>query len=126
MIAFPRSAIPVAFVLRAFSGYRNSYYTQLGGVRMLEAIRLDYFRKLQVVPLSFLQSKSSGDLLSRGMSDTAQLQFTARLQRTGDWCRITPGAPPAYPGYVAGSAGSDNSTPVRRRIVGSTPISVCA
>ncbi len=70
------SAIPVAFVLRAFSGYRNSYYTQLGGVRMLEAIRLDYFRKLQVVPLSFLQSKSSGDLLSRGMSDTAQLQFT--------------------------------------------------
>lgn len=70
------TAIPVAFLLRAFSGYRNSYYTQLAGVRMLEAIRLDYFRKLQVVPLSFLQSKSSGDLLSRGMADTAQLQFT--------------------------------------------------
>ena len=70
------AAIPVAFLLRALSGYLNSFYTQLAGVRMLEAIRLDYFRKLQVVPLSFLQSKSSGDLLSRGMSDTAQLQFT--------------------------------------------------
>ncbi len=70
------AAIPVAFLLRAFSGYRNSYYTQLAGVRILEALRLDYFTKLQHVPLSFLQNRASGDLLSRGLADTAQLQFT--------------------------------------------------
>ena len=72
-------AIPLAFLLRAISSYLSSYYTQLAGVHILEAIRLDYFRKLQVLPLSFLQSKSSGDLLSRGLADTAQLQFTLTL-----------------------------------------------
>jgi subfamily B ATP-binding cassette protein MsbA len=73
------AAIPLAFFLRAFSSYRNSYYTQLAGVRILEAVRLDYFRKLQMLPLSFLQNKSTGDLISRGLSDTAQLQSTLTL-----------------------------------------------
>lgn len=72
-------AIPAAFGLRSFSSYRNSYYTQLAGVRILEAIRLDYFRKLQILPLSFVHNKSTGDLISRGLTDTAQLQFTLTL-----------------------------------------------
>ena len=70
------ATIPIAFLLRAISGYLNSYYLQLSGVKMLEAIRLDYFRKLQRLPLSFVQGKASGDLISRGMSDTGQLQNT--------------------------------------------------
>jgi subfamily B ATP-binding cassette protein MsbA len=70
------AAIPVAFFIRALSGYLNSYYVQHAGIRILEAIRADYFRKLQVLPLSFVQSKSSGDLIARGMSDTSQLQNT--------------------------------------------------
>ena len=73
------ASVPVLFLLRAVSGYLNSYYVQLTGVRILEAVRLDYFRKLQWLPLSFLQRKSSGDLISRGMADTAQLQFTISL-----------------------------------------------
>jgi ATP-binding cassette, subfamily B, bacterial MsbA len=73
------ASVPVLFLLRAVSGFLNSYYVQLTGVRILEAVRLDYFRKLQVLPLSFLQRKSSGDLISRGMADTAQLQFTLSL-----------------------------------------------
>jgi subfamily B ATP-binding cassette protein MsbA len=68
--------IPVAFFIRALSGYLNSYLMQYAGVRILENIRLDYFRKLQALPLSFVQGKSSGDLISRGMSDTGQLQMT--------------------------------------------------
>ena len=71
--------VPMIFLLRAVSGYLNSYYVQLTGQRILEGIRLDYFRKLQLLPLSFLQRKSSGDLVSRGTSDTAQLQFTLSL-----------------------------------------------
>jgi subfamily B ATP-binding cassette protein MsbA len=73
------AAIPLAFFLRAFSGYRNGYYTQVAGVRILEALRLDYFSKLQTLPLSFLQNKSTGDLISRGLADTAQLQSTLSL-----------------------------------------------
>ena len=43
---------------------------------MLEALRLDFFRKLQVLPLSFFQRNSTGDLLSRGLADANQLQNT--------------------------------------------------
>ena len=70
------AAIPAAFLLRALSGYLNSYFIQHAGIRVLEAIRADYFRKLQVLPLSFVQSKSTGDLIARGMTDTSQLQST--------------------------------------------------
>jgi subfamily B ATP-binding cassette protein MsbA len=73
------ASVPVLFLLRAVSGYLNSYYVQLTGVRVLEAVRLDYFRKLQFLPLSYLQRKASGDLVSRGLADTAQLQFTLSL-----------------------------------------------
>ena len=43
---------------------------------MLEAIRLDFFRKLQILPLSFFQKNATGDLLSRGLADANQLQVT--------------------------------------------------
>ncbi|MBI2513782.1 MAG: ABC transporter ATP-binding protein [Opitutae bacterium] len=75
-VALIAACIPMVFLLRAVSGYLNSYYTQYAGVRILESIRVDYFRKLQVLPLSFVQSKRTGDLISRGLADTAQLQFT--------------------------------------------------
>ena len=71
--------IPFIFTLRAASGYLNGYFTQFAGVRVLEALRLDYFRKLQALPLSFVQGKQTGDLMSRGLADTQQLQFTLTL-----------------------------------------------
>ena len=78
-VAMVAACIPLAFLLRAITGYLNSYYTQLTGVQILEAIRLDYFRKLQVLPLSFVQNRQVGDLISRGLSDTAQLQQAITL-----------------------------------------------
>jgi ATP-binding cassette, subfamily B, bacterial MsbA len=68
--------LPAVFVVRGIAGYLNSYLIQLAGVRVLEALRLDYFRKLQVLPLSFIQRQTTGDLISRGLSDANQLQFT--------------------------------------------------
>jgi subfamily B ATP-binding cassette protein MsbA len=73
------ATVPMLFLLRAVSSFLNSYYVQLTGVRILEAVRLDYFRKLQILPLSFIQRESSGDLLSRGIADSAQLQTTLTL-----------------------------------------------
>ncbi|WP_438479617.1 ABC transporter ATP-binding protein [Oleiharenicola lentus] len=73
------ACVPVLFLLRAVSGFLNSYYVQLTGMRVLESVRLDYFKKLQVLPLSYLQRQSSGDLVSRGLADTSQLQFTLSL-----------------------------------------------
>lgn len=68
--------IPVVFVVRGVATYLNTYFIQLVGTRVLEAIRLDFFRKLQILPLSFFQKNSTGDLLSRGLADANQLQVT--------------------------------------------------
>jgi ATP-binding cassette, subfamily B, bacterial MsbA len=73
------ACIPTVFLLRAVAGYLNSYYTQFAGVRILEAIRTDYFARLQHLPLSFVQGRQSGDLLSRGLADAQQLQFTLTM-----------------------------------------------
>jgi subfamily B ATP-binding cassette protein MsbA len=78
-VALVAAYIPAIFALRALSGYLNGYFTQFAGVRVLEALRLDYFRKLQVLPLSFVQTRPTGDLMSRGLADTQQLQFTLTL-----------------------------------------------
>jgi len=78
-LALIASAIPAVFLIRAFSGFGNSYFTQLAGTRILEAMRVEYFDRLQRLPLAFLQNRASGDLLSRGLADTAQLQYTLTL-----------------------------------------------
>jgi subfamily B ATP-binding cassette protein MsbA len=78
-IALVAAYIPFIFAVRALSGYLNSYFTQFAGVRVLEALRGDYFRQLQVLPLSFVHGKQTGDLMSRGLADTQQLQFTLTL-----------------------------------------------
>ncbi|MCC6415275.1 MAG: ABC transporter ATP-binding protein, partial [Opitutaceae bacterium] len=68
--------IPVIFFIRGVAGFLNSYLIQMAGVRVLEALRFDYFRKLQFLPLAFIQRQTSGDLISRGIADTNQLQFS--------------------------------------------------
>ncbi len=68
--------LPVIFTVRGAAGYFNSYLIQFCGTRVLESIRTDYFRKLQQLPLAFFQRISTGDLITRGLGDTAQLQNT--------------------------------------------------
>lgn len=70
------SWLPAIFVIRGVAGFINSYLIQFSGVKVLEAIRFDFFRKLQFLPLSFIQRQTSGDLISRGIADTNQLQFS--------------------------------------------------
>ncbi|HXC02307.1 MAG TPA: ABC transporter transmembrane domain-containing protein, partial [Opitutaceae bacterium] len=54
--------LPVVFIVRGLAGYFNNYLIQFAGVRILEAIRFDYFRKLQELPLAFFHRMSSGEL----------------------------------------------------------------
>ena len=70
------SLVPAVFFVRGLAGYLNGYYISLCGVRVLEQVRLDFFRKLQALPLSFFARHPTGDLISRGLADTNQLQFT--------------------------------------------------
>ncbi len=66
--------VPALFVVRGLSGYASSYLFQFIGTRTLEALRLDYFRKLQVLPLADLQKHPAGDLTSRVINDAQQVQ----------------------------------------------------
>jgi ATP-binding cassette, subfamily B, bacterial MsbA len=68
--------LPLIFIVRGVAGYLNTYLIQLSGVKILEQIRLDYFRKLQSLPLAFFHRISTGELISRGLNDTNQLQNT--------------------------------------------------
>lgn len=68
--------LPFVFAMRGIAGYANAYLIQHAGVRVLEALRLEYFEKLQRLPLAFFSRNSTGDLIARGLGDTNQLQNT--------------------------------------------------
>lgn len=71
--------LPVVFAVRGLGDYGNSYLINLCGARILEAVRLEFFTKLQALPLAFFRQRPAGDLISRGMADTNQLQNTVTM-----------------------------------------------
>jgi subfamily B ATP-binding cassette protein MsbA len=91
--------LPAVFLVRGVATYLNTYFIQVVGTRVLEAIRLDFFSKLQVLPLSFFQKSSTGDLLSRGLADANQLQVT--LTTVANEIVRSPASLIASVGYVA-------------------------
>jgi len=68
--------IPLIFLIRAISGFLNNYLMNHCGIGVLEALRVELYRKLQYLPLSFLGKNRTGDLLSRLTSDTQIVQQT--------------------------------------------------
>jgi subfamily B ATP-binding cassette protein MsbA len=68
------SWFPIVFLIRGVSGYFNTYFINYCGIRVLEKVRAQIFAKLQRLPIAFFQRNQEGDLLSRVVSDTAQLQ----------------------------------------------------
>lgn len=68
------SSVPIAFSLRAVGSFLNAYYMAYAGMHVLEQLRLAVFAKIQNLPLGFFHSNSVGDLMSRVVVDTAQLQ----------------------------------------------------
>ena len=67
-------AIPLVFLFRAGGGFLNAYLMAYCGFHVLEKLRLQAFEQLQRLPLTFFGKNSVGDLMSRVMGDTAQLQ----------------------------------------------------
>ena len=67
--------IPAVFLLRAVAAFANGYLIQYAGMRVVEAIRIDLFEKLQTLPLAFFRRNQSGDLLARLLNDTEILRM---------------------------------------------------
>lgn len=68
------SLIPLVFLVRGLSGFLNTYFINYCGLRVLEDIRMKLFYKIQNFSLIAFQEKRSGDLYSRILSDTHELQ----------------------------------------------------
>ena len=74
-VAFIALGIPALFFVRGVAGYASTYLFQFIGTRVLEALRLDFFRKLQTLPLAYLQRHPAGDFTSRAITDAQQVQY---------------------------------------------------
>ena len=68
--------LPGMFLVRAVSGFINSYLISYCGFRVLEKVRNDVFTKLQSLPISFFSQHQSGDLLARLTGDAELLRST--------------------------------------------------
>lgn len=68
--------IPLIFLIRATGTFFNQYLMSHCGIGVLEALRVELYRKLQYLPLSYLGRNRTGDLLSRLTSDTQIVQQT--------------------------------------------------
>ena len=74
VIVFACCLLPLVFVVRGVFGYINVYLVNWCGLKVLEAIRMRVFDRLQRLSLAFHQRHKEGDILTRVMGDTMQLQ----------------------------------------------------
>ena len=68
--------IPAIFFVRALTGFLNNYLMSHCGIGVLEALRVELYRKLQFLPLSYFGKNRTGDLLSRLTAVTQVVQQT--------------------------------------------------
>ena len=66
--------VPIMFAMRALGSFLNAYFIAYSGMYVLEKIRLMVFEHIQRLPLAFFQKNKVGDLMSRVLGDTSQLQ----------------------------------------------------
>ncbi|MGB0414419.1 MAG: ABC transporter ATP-binding protein [Coraliomargarita sp.] len=66
--------VPIMFLFRALGSFVNAYLIAYTGMHVLEQIRRMVFDHIQNLPLGFFHENKVGDLMSRVLGDTAQLQ----------------------------------------------------
>ncbi len=66
--------MPLIFVVSGVCGYVSKLMLNYVGLRVLESIRVDVFRRLQYLSLGFHGKQKGGDLVSRVMGDTSLMQ----------------------------------------------------
>ncbi len=66
--------LPVMFLIRALAMWLNAVVVNILSLRVLEGLRLAVFNRIQQLPIAFIDKKNKGDLLSRVVSDTQNVQ----------------------------------------------------
>lgn len=83
VLTFAVILLPTAFLLRGVSGFGKDYLINSAGLRVLEALRIRIFEKLQHLHLDFFRKIPSGDILSR-MNGDAMLVRAALVDVLAD------------------------------------------
>ncbi len=66
--------IPTMFIVRGLAMWGNAVIVNLLTIRILRDIRMSFFKHIQSLPLAFLERQRKGDLISRLMADSANVQ----------------------------------------------------
>ncbi len=66
--------MPAIFIIRGLAMWGNAVVVNILTIRILQDIRMSFFHRLQSLPLAYLESQRKGDLISRLMADTANVQ----------------------------------------------------
>lgn len=82
--------LPLVFVVSGVCGYFSKLLLNYVGLKVLEDLRIDVFKRLQQLSLGFHGKQKQGDLLSRVMGDTLLLQNV--LSRVVSEVVVQPGA----------------------------------
>jgi len=71
--------LPAIFALRGLSMYISLYCLQIVGLHVLKRLRERLFAKLQKLPLAYFEQRQSGDLVTKLVADTLQIQNVIQL-----------------------------------------------
>ena len=66
--------LPFIFLLRGVSLWTNAVLVNLLGLRILETLRTAVFDRVQELPIAFLEQRRKGDIISRIVADTQNVQ----------------------------------------------------
>ncbi len=68
------ASLPLIFVLRGVAMWMNTVVVNILGLRILEGLRTQVFHHVQQLPISYLEGQRKGDLVSRIVADTQNVQ----------------------------------------------------
>lgn len=68
------ASLPVIFIVRGFAMWLNSVVVNILGLRILEGLRITVFHHVQQLPLAFLEGRRKGDIVSRIVADSQNVQ----------------------------------------------------
>ncbi|MBR6575768.1 MAG: ABC transporter ATP-binding protein [Akkermansia sp.] len=68
------ASMPAIFLVRGVAMWGNAVMVNILGIRILETLRMQVFCRVQELPIAFLESRRKGDVMSRILSDTSNVQ----------------------------------------------------
>lgn len=68
------AALPFIFLLRGVFIWTNAMVVSYLGIRITTKLRMDVFSRVLELPVAFIEHREKGDLISRIMADTSQVQ----------------------------------------------------